>query len=660
MVRWKALLFLGLAMVAQAQDLRKLPDWAQAAAAEVAGKPLPEADAWIVLDRTEMAYTGDGEIRTRKFRLAKIISERGLNEASYWLRGLGGKTSKVKKLKGWNLRPDGELVKLSDDWVATLGASSALNISTDQVTIAFLPRATKGSWVAFESQEVFNYPMGPFDVFGAMEVRPIHRWELSLAKQEGWFTDLKQVMVHLDIRHFQPWVKGVELESGKSLKILDLPGFPEDESAHPAVLDVLPSVLVRFEDPKLKEIPSIQSWDLMAQHFQDRYAERFSAKSEMGISDKDPLKVVQAIQKWMTRELTYRQVYLSPERGWIPEFVSETLRKRYGDCKDLASCFISEARIAGLKSYPVLARIVEGHAAASDPVSFLSFNHVIAAVKLEQTLGFPAEIDTPKGRFLLVDPTDRFAPAGTLHAGHRGREVLICTETGGIWVRIPQAAVMTPLTKVTLDGDVLPTGHLDATMTLEEVADGAGLRQACIGRGPQKMREYLLESFLDLPPTGTLEVLKVGDAFDVDHPFVVSFKFSHPDGFHLQGGEGVLATLGLPAVPNPIQKAGKPRQYPVQWNGVGKLDYRARIRLPWRANPVLPALSAQTPFRSVEWTAKAVVADGKSTLELTFHQQRKDAFFDFIDREKGLLEWKKDRNQIKTLLNDGLAFKLNP
>ena len=659
MVGWKASLFLLFALILPAQDLRKLPDWAQAAAAEVAGKPTPEADAWIVLDRTEMAYTGEGEVRTRKLRLVKITTERGLNEAAFLLRGLGGKASKIKKLKGWNLRPDGELVKLNDDLIVTTGTSSSDRVSSAEVTIAVLPRAVKGSWIAFESMEVFNHPMGPTDLIFPMESRPIHRWELTVAKQEGWFSNLKHVKVLLDARNFKPWFQAAEVVPGQSVRITDLPALPEDEGAHPQARDVVPAVLIRFDDPTLQQMPSIQSWDLMARFFHDRYQSRYSPKTEMGIQGKDPAKALHAIRAWMTRELTYRQVYLSPERTCIPEFVPETLRKRYGDCKDLASCFISEARNAGLKAYPVLARINEGHASSAEPVSLETFNHVIVGVKLEQSLGLASEVETAQGRILLVDPTDRLAPLGALPVDHRGREVLLCSENGGLWIKIPVSAVKVPRTRVTIKGEVMPPGRLEATVTFEEEADGFGLRQACLDRGTQKMREYLLETLVDIPPTGSLEIVSVGDPFAVDQAFGVTFKIVHPDGFHLQVGEGVLASLGLPAAPSPIQKPGQARRYPVEWRGVGLREYEASIRLPWLVTPVLPVYSIHTPFRTAEWSAKALPAGGQCTLQLVYRQQRQDVFFAFDEREKGLTEWKKDRSQIKTLLNDGLAFKLN-
>ncbi len=660
MFNWKIGLAMMLSLAASAQDLGKLPEWARLAAQEVAGKPMPGADAWIVLDRTEMAYTGDGEIRTRKFRLAKILTERGVNEAGYWLHGLGGKASKVKKLRGWNLRPDGELEKLSDENILNTNQSSNESITTRTVSLAVLPRATKGSWIAFESHEMFTYPTGPTDEIWVLESHPIHRWELALAKQEGWFTNLKQVSVHLQPNRFEPWIKDVAVQPEQSLRAFDLPAIPEGEGAHPSFRDVLPSVRVCFEDPTLTGMPSSRSWDEMARFYAERYQARYSTKTEMGIREKDPAMVLQAIRRWMAKEMSYRQVYLSPERGWIPEYVPETLRKRYGDCKDLATCFISEVRFAGMQAYPVLARINEGHARETDPVSSNSFNHVIVAVKLEKSLGFPAEVETPQGRFLIVDPTDRMAPLGSLQSGHRDREVMICREASALWVRIPASAVKLPRSRTDLTGQVTISGRLDANVTLVEDGDALGLRQACLDGGAHKIHDYILESLIDLPPTGSLEVQKVGDPFDVDQPFEVTYKISHPDGFHRQMDEATLVALGLPQVGDPIQKPGKPRQFPVEVRAAGHREFHATLQVPWVVAPVLPTLSIQTPFRTADWKAKATPNNGGCVLELSFQQQRKDAFFVSPDQEKGVAEWKRDRGQLRILHQDGLAFKVLP
>jgi hypothetical protein len=656
MKKWSVVAALLLTVFGNAQDLGKLPQWAETAARAVVDKPIPEGDAWVVLNRTEIAYTGDGEIRTCKFRLVKILRERGLDEAGYWLGGLGGKASKINKLKGWNLRPDNELVKLKDDTVLSTDTSNSERVSTSKVTVAVLPRAMKGSWIAFESQETVQYPTGPVDKVSLMEEHPIHRWELEVAKKEGWFTNLKQVAIRLDVRHFEPWLKNAQIEPEQGVRVSDLPPLPRDEGAVPYATDTLPWVLVRFQDPNLLTAPSAQSWDAMAKWYYEAYAGKCAPQSVTGISGKDAVPALPAIHHWMSRQMTYRQVYLSPERGWIPERAEEVARKRYGDCKDLANLFVSEARALGFKAFPVLSRIGHGTAHADDPVFAGNFNHVIAAIRLEKSLGLSAELDIPTGRFLLVDATDRLSPFGVLPWDHRERELLICTEKGGVWVKVPVSATQRPVARYWLEGKVWAKGELDATLRIQEEADGVGLRQACLNLGPQKMKEFVLNNLLDLPPTGTVEVVSLGDPLDLDKPFEISLKFQHPDGFHLQGAEGVLVPWGLPSSPNPIQKPGTTRQFPVQFRGAGLWEYEAKIQVPWKVTPVLANQTIETAFRNAQWKAEANPTTLGSLIHIRFNQQRRDVFFGYQEREKGLVEWKKDRSQIRTLLADGLSF----
>lgn len=47
-------------------------------------------------------------------------------------------------------------------------------------------------------------------------------------------------------------------------------------------------------------------------------------------------------------------------------------------------------------------------------------------------------------------------------------------------------------------------------------------------------------------------------------------------------------------------------------------------------------------------------------LYLNLDHRYKSARFDFDQRDKGLQEWKKDRTLIKSLREDGFAFKAAP
>ena len=104
----------------------------------------------------------------------KVITERGLFKGSLELMGLGGKASKVKRFKGWNLRPDGEVTKLHADWTLTLEDEK------ERRTDHRLQRVMKGGLVAFETDELLRSPMGPIEMIPLMEPHPIRTLGVEL------------------------------------------------------------------------------------------------------------------------------------------------------------------------------------------------------------------------------------------------------------------------------------------------------------------------------------------------------------------------------------------------------------------------------------------------------------------------------------------------
>lgn len=651
-----------LSLSVGAQNISKLPNWAKAHATEaLTATPPADADAWVLLDRTEMAYAGSGTVRVKHFRLTKVLSEQGLGVGTFQIDGLGGRTSQVKRLKGWNARPDGEIKTLeSDDIVSLEGLQSVAGgeFSSGIITRAFLPMVVKGSLVAFESEQVFRNPMGPVDGASIMEKHPVRQWEMSLAKQDGWFKDLHSVRMDLDLLHASPWLKGTQLIKGQSLLVKDIPALPKDERATPHARNVYPWVLVRFHDPDLKDMPGNDSWDELATWGQGQFQSRFIPTKTIDTTGKTTLEALRSMHQWMGRELTYKMVYLSPERGWIPEPTHETIRKRYGDCKDLTACFLGLVKTLNLKVYPVWARIIEGEIESNDPVNPYAFNHVISAIQLDQSLGLSSEVETPQGRFLLVDPTDKFTPLGFLPEAHRGHRVMICLERQAVWVPVPDRSIQRNATTLGLTGQAHSDGHLSGTMILK-ASGGASVefRSAFLEADPVKLRR-VLPSWLgiDITPDAPFEVVRHSDPLELDTPFELEVRFTTSLAYRA-GHECTLDLPGMPTVGPVLQAPGKTRKSAIQIRNNSHLEFTASISVPSKLEPVMPVLNQDTPFRTLAWTVLAAPTTAGSTVQVSLTMDRKDCDFDVEKLPEGLVAWKKDRLLIKSLREDGLAFR---
>jgi hypothetical protein len=464
----------------------------------------------------------------------------------------------------------------------------------------------------------------------------------------------------VDCRHFDPWLPKVFPLGDRGIAVDQVPALPKDEAYHPAPHNVLPNVYVRFLDPDLKEGPPWNNWDVFAVWMQSQYADKLQLPLLEGMKGKDLKSGLNFLTRWMAKELHYRQVYLTPERGWIPLAADEVGRRKYGDCKDLTCFLMAHARQLGVAVHPVLARIMEGRVEVDEPPSLPLFNHAIAAIRLDRSLGLPAEVNTPKGRFLLVDPTDRFTPFGFLGESHREGRVLICTPDGGVWAEIPASAISPGKVEVSLRGEADAQGALKASLKLLESGDAWGMREVAQAQGIQPLRTYILAKLLDLPPTATLEITKTGDPLDLETPFSIEINVKHPEGFRRSGSEVTLAPLGWRILPSPVQKPGVPRRYPVFQGAGPELVYTGEVLVPFHCLPVLPTKAGDSPFRAYDWAATAASEGAGTKLSLRLRVAPKRAFYDFSQREEGVAAAKKDRSETKNLLADALAFKVLP
>jgi transglutaminase-like putative cysteine protease len=114
------------------------------------------------------------------------------------------------------------------------------------------------------------------------------------------------------------------------------------------------------------------------------------------------------------REVRYTGVEFGAAR-LVPEFPSETLRRKFGDCKDKSTLLVAALRASGVDAYLALLSAGDGQDVAPDLPGLGMFDHAIVYVPSHET-------GTPD---LWIDATAEYARVGTLPAADADRLALV-------------------------------------------------------------------------------------------------------------------------------------------------------------------------------------------------------------------------------------------
>ena len=137
---------------------------------------------------------------------------------------------------------------------------------------------------------------------------------------------------------------------------------------------------------------------------------------------------VETIDKLLSklgREIRYTGIELG-QGSLLPRSPAETLKRKFGDCKDKAVLLTALLRSLDIPAYVALLNAGEGDPDVEESLPGLgAFNHAIVMVP-----GNPA---------VWIDPTEPFARAGELPVQDQGRLALVASPTATGLVRTPEA-----------------------------------------------------------------------------------------------------------------------------------------------------------------------------------------------------------------------------
>lgn len=126
------------------------------------------------------------------------------------------------------------------------------------------------------------------------------------------------------------------------------------------------------------------------------------------------------------REVRYTGVEFGAAR-LVPEYPSETLRRRFGDCKDKSTLLVAALRASGIDAYLALLSAGDDQDIAPDLPGLGMFDHAIVYV--------PGAGDA--GADLWIDATTEHARVGTLPAADTNRLALVIRDGESTLTRTP-------------------------------------------------------------------------------------------------------------------------------------------------------------------------------------------------------------------------------
>ncbi len=189
-------------------------------------------------------------------------------------------------------------------------------------------------------------------------------------------------------------------ETAESLGIGDFEATPPS--------DIIQGTMVAYSNA--------ESWTSVVQAYSELIGSRLNSEAlESQVAkildgEQDTTRKIERLLTFVQQQVRYTGL-LFGDGSIVPTNPDETLRRRYGDCKDQSALLIALLRTAGIEANPVLIKSSLGRDALSELPGLGAFNHMIVHVGGKQEY--------------WVDPTATTTPLGELPVTDQNRQCLI-------------------------------------------------------------------------------------------------------------------------------------------------------------------------------------------------------------------------------------------
>jgi tetratricopeptide (TPR) repeat protein len=237
----------------------------------------------------------------------------------------------------------------------------------------------------------------------------------------------------------------------------------------------------------------------------------------------DTQRKIEIVSHYVQKELHYEAIEFG-RRAYVPKTARETLRDRYGDCKDHAVLLVSMLKSVGVPAQLALVNI--NQRVLPELPNIDQFDHMIVSV--------PAD-----GRRLYIDPTDKDLRLGTTPPRYMaGNHALVLGESPEL-LAIPEFQIGDSGLQVERDIERIEDNQLRVTeigvFSGFQAADMRGqLREIESSEMLGTMQRWVADRYSD----ATVEDAFVDNVFDASGELVVELQYRLPidtESFRLPG-----------------------------------------------------------------------------------------------------------------------------
>ncbi len=275
--------------------------------------------------------------------------------------------------------------------------------------------------------------------------------------------------------------------------------------------------------------------------------------------------------------------------GWRPTPAAETYDQGYGDCKDLATMYVSMLRYAGIEAWPVLITI-KGQVLTDADFPNLNFNHAILYALVD-------------GDTLWADPTCPFCDMGDLPKSDEDVWVLsLDTSDVGI-VRTASSKAQDNCIFRRTEVEVASLRTVSVTCRLGAVGNPYHELMSFLSYGNQdKLEKYLCESDFGLSKKIKPEAVEIENRNESGAPLRVMVRGEMGNAVKTAGPKKYVSFACLSFLRNCEQVSLKDRTLPLDLNYPVSIIDTVSFTIPrkWRVEKLPEAVNLVDEFGSMQ------------------------------------------------------------